>query len=92
MLSPDNRFSPMMDVRFLRDLPNVYDVKDKGQCIINNYGGPETVTINWQLNDDSCRNNMFEIDIDGTKAVLSYDEFLFIGRVMFAHKEYNTRI
>jgi hypothetical protein len=90
MLAPDNRFTPVMDIRGLKSLPNVYEAKDMGQCTVTNYGGSDTVTLNWQLNDEACRNHLFEVSIGGTKAIISYDEWLYIGRVMFAHREYNT--
>lgn len=66
----------------LRNNPKVTDLIKMGQGYLTDKSGVHEVMLNWELNEDAKRDNVFRLSIDDKEVYLDLDELLFYTRVI----------
>lgn len=74
------RYSKVKDMVKLRETEGAKSQHSKPHAVLKDYSLKHRVSLEWEMNDDAKRDQMFIIKIGDTSAVLDWEEFQRAGR------------
>jgi hypothetical protein len=70
-------------MRFLRRKPAFKELMKQGRGNLTDQSGRADVQLDWNLNEQSAKDTVFKITINGEEAYIDLEELTFYTRAMF---------
>lgn len=76
------RAAPIRDMRFLRRKPRATDLMSQKRGEITDQSGRAKVKIEWHMNEQSKKDRVFKMSINGEEAYIDLEELMFFTRMI----------
>lgn len=72
------------DMKVLRETPQFTEMVQKKVAVarLKDYSMQSVVTLEWDLNEDSIRDRMFRLTVNGEEAIIDLEELLHYTRLI----------